>query len=74
MAEKQMKFEQALAKLEGVVAKLETGNVPLDQALKYYEEGMSLIRFCSAKLDEAEQRIEAVRKTDAGFVTEPFGE
>lgn len=74
MAEKQMKFEQALAKLEAVVAKLEAGNVPLDQALKYYEEGMALIRFCNAKLGEAEQRIEAVRVTENGFVTEPFGE
>ena len=60
--------------LEDVVSRLEAGNVPLDEALAQYEEGMKLIRFCTARLDEAEQRIEAVRKTENGFLTEPFGE
>ncbi|MBE6604414.1 MAG: exodeoxyribonuclease VII small subunit [Ruminococcaceae bacterium] len=74
MANEQLKFEQAMTDLASVVAKLEAGNVPLDEALQYYEEGMRLIRFCTACLDEAEQRIEAVRKTESGFVTEPFGD
>ena len=72
MAKKELRFEEALSKLEAVVAKLEAGNVPLDEALASYEEGMELIRFCNARLDEAEQRIEAVRKTENGFVTEAF--
>ncbi len=72
MAKKELRFEEALSKLEAVVAKLEAGNVPLDEALTSYEEGMELIRFCNARLDEAEQRIEAVRKTENGFVTEAF--
>ena len=74
MANEELKFEQAMKSLTAVVEKLEAGNVPLDEALRYYEEGMKLIRFCTACLDEAEQRIEAVRRTDNGFVTEPFGE
>ena len=70
MAQKKMRFEQALEKLETVVAKLEAGNVPLDEALASYEEGMELIRVCSKQLDEAEQRVEAIRIKDDGFVTE----
>lgn len=65
-----MRFELALEKLETVVAKLEAGNVPLDEALASYEEGMELIRICNKQLDEAEQRVEAVRISDNGFVTE----
>lgn len=70
MSEKNMRFEKALEKLETVVAKLEAGNVPLDEALACYEEGMELIRVCNKQLDEAERRVEAVRKSDNGFMTE----
>ena len=73
MAEKELPFEEALQRLEAVVEKLEAGNVPLDAALSYYEEGVSLIRLCNEKIDAAQQRVEAVRKTDKGFTTEPFG-
>lgn len=73
MAKKELRFEEALSRLEAVVSKLEGGNVPLDEALASYEEGMALIRFCNERLDEAQQRIEAVRKTENGFVTESFG-
>lgn len=74
MANEQMKFEEAMKQLEFVVNKLEEGNAPLDEALSYYEEGVKLIRFCTACLDDAEQRIEMVHKTENGFVTKPFGE
>lgn len=70
MSDKKMRFEEALEKLETVVARLEAGNVPLDEALASYEEGMELIRACTKQLDEAEQRVEAVRKSANGFVTE----
>lgn len=73
MAENELQFEEALQRLEAVVEKLEAGNVPLDAALSYYEEGVSLIRLCNEKIDAAQQRVEAVRKTDKGFTTEPFG-
>jgi len=52
------KFEDALEKLENIVKKMETGELPLDDALKSFEEGIKLIRFCQAKLDEAERRVE----------------
>ena len=52
------KFEDALEKLEDIVRKMEAGDIPLDEALKSFEEGIKLIRFCSAKLEETERRVE----------------
>jgi exodeoxyribonuclease VII small subunit len=52
------KFEDALEKLENIVRDMEKGDMPLDSALKSFEEGIRLIRFCSAKLDETQRRVE----------------
>ena len=51
------KFEDALEKLENIVRNMEAGEMSLDSALKSFEEGVRLIRFCSAKLDETQRRI-----------------
>jgi len=50
-------FEDCMAQLEKIVEALESGNLPLEQALKKFEEGMGLSRFCFDKLDESEQKI-----------------
>lgn len=52
------KFEDALEKLENIVKEMEAGEMPLDSALKSFEEGIRLIRFCSAKLEETQRRVE----------------
>ncbi|KQC10426.1 MAG: exodeoxyribonuclease VII small subunit [Smithella sp. SDB] len=52
------KFEDALEKLEDIVRKMEAGDIPLEEALKSFEEGVRLIRFCSAKLEETQRRVE----------------
>jgi exodeoxyribonuclease VII small subunit len=57
-------FEGAIAELEGVVKKLEEGDLPLEQSLALYERGVQLSRFCHARLEEAERRIEIL--TDRG--------
>jgi exodeoxyribonuclease VII small subunit len=54
---KEMSFEASLKRLEEIVIKLESGELPLDESLKLYEEGAALSIICSKKLDEAEQRI-----------------
>lgn len=73
MAEK--KFETALAKLEDIVKKLEQGDLPLEQSLRLFEEGVKLARDCSKRLDEAERKVEVLRKGRAGTMTvEPFNE
>lgn len=54
----ELKFEQALVRLEEIVRSLERGESNLDEALSLYEEGVKLARFCNTKLDEAEAKIE----------------
>ena len=60
---KNLKFETALDKLSAVIEKLEDSETTLDEALKLYEEGIALIRFCTQKLDDAEQKIKLLQKT-----------
>jgi exodeoxyribonuclease VII small subunit len=51
-------FEGAIAELESVVKKLEEGDLPLEQSLALYERGVQLSRYCHARLEDAERRIE----------------
>ena len=53
-------FEAALAELDGLVKKLEEGDLSLEQSLALYERGIQLSRFCHARLEEAERRIEVL--------------
>ena len=72
---KEMPFEQALKKLEGIVENLENGDLGLEDALKQYEEGVRLADLCSKRLTEAEKRVEVLMKTNAGkFKTVTFEE
>jgi exodeoxyribonuclease VII small subunit len=71
--EKKEKFEDALEKLEKIVAQLEEGDISLEESLKLFEEGIRLSRFCSQKLDEAEKRVEILLKDkDGELIREPF--
>ena len=68
-----IKFEDALARLEQIVDTLEAGNLPLEDSLKVFEEGVGLARRCARYLDEAEKRIELLTKDEAGLLrVEPF--
>ena len=53
-------FEAAVAELEGIVKKLEEGDLPLEKSLELYERGVQLSRFCHTRLEEAERRIEVL--------------
>lgn len=59
-------FEDALASLEAVVARLESGDMPLEQALEAFEAGVALSRRCAATLDAAERRIEILMAERVG--------
>jgi exodeoxyribonuclease VII small subunit len=73
MAEK--KFEAALARLEEIVKDLEQGDLPLEQSLKLFEEGIKLSRICNRRLEDAERRVEILLKDEAGkLVAHPFDE
>ena len=64
MSEKKLKFEDALARLERIVAEMEGGDLPLDDMLKRFEEGRKLVQFCSAELDASRLRIEKVTSAE----------
>ncbi|MEK6698150.1 MAG: exodeoxyribonuclease VII small subunit [Nitrospirota bacterium] len=71
MAEK--KFEAALARLEEIVKELEKGDLPLEQSLKLFEEGVKLSRICNKQLEDAERKVEILLKDKAGTMTaQPF--
>jgi exodeoxyribonuclease VII small subunit len=59
-------FEAALKQLEEIVQRLERGELPLEESLKLYEEGIRLSRVCHAKLEEAEGKIELLMKDARG--------
>lgn len=63
------KFEAALTRLEQIVQRLEKGELPLEESLVLYEEGISLSRLCHAKLEEAEGKIEMLVKDARGDLT-----
>lgn len=68
------KFEDALQKLENIVKKMETGDLPLEEAMKSFEEGIKLIRFCSAKLEETQRRVETLLGKEGDTRTKSFQE
>lgn len=66
-------FEKALERLETIVRELEKGALSLEDALKLFEEGIKISRFCSSKLEEAERKVEILLKDSRGkLVEEPF--
>jgi exodeoxyribonuclease VII small subunit len=66
------KFEECLGRLETIVTQLENGEVPLEQALKLFEEGMQLSGTCRKELEEAEGKIEILLKKNGKLQPEPF--
>lgn len=73
-AHQQLGFEAALERLEGLVARLESGDLTLEAALEAFEEGVSLTRRCAAQLERAERRIESLVREGGRLVERPFGE
>jgi len=75
VARKKEKFEEALQKLETIVARMEQGDLPLEEALKAFEEGVRLAKFCTTKLDEAERKVEKLIRDQSGTLqSTPFSE
>ena len=69
----QKTFEQSMKQLEQIVQELEDGDLPLEKALKKFEEGMKLTKLCSEKLDETEKKISLLLKNAEGQIAErPF--
>ena len=65
-------FEQALAELESLVERLESGDLPLDEALQTFERGVALTRHCQGALKAAQQKVEILLKRSGAAGVEPF--
>ncbi|HQZ83602.1 MAG TPA: exodeoxyribonuclease VII small subunit [Pyrinomonadaceae bacterium] len=63
---KELSFEDSLSALEKIVAKLENGELKLDESLALFEEGIALSRSCRGRLDAAERRIEMLSRSADG--------
>lgn len=59
---KELKYEQAVSRLEEIIAVLEQSDVSLDEALELFEEGTKLTALCNKKLNEAKQKITEIKK------------
>ncbi len=66
------KFEDCLQRLEKIVDELEKGDLPLEQALKLFEEGMELSNSCRKELESAEGKVEILLKQNGKMHAEPF--
>jgi exodeoxyribonuclease VII small subunit len=65
-ADKELSFEQAMERLEKLVAELEGGDLPLERSLRIFEEGVRLVRFCSDRLHAAELRVRELEESPDG--------
>ena len=70
----EISFEEALARLESIVDRLERGDLELEVALGAFEEGVALTRRCTSRLQDAERRIELLVREGEQWIARPFGE
>ncbi len=65
-------FEQAIERIEAIVAQMEDGTLGLDEMMARFEEGRVLIRFCRERLHEVEKKVELLLEKEGELTTEPF--
>ena len=70
---KSEQFEEAVKRLQAIVEKLERGDLPLEQSMESFAEGMQLVQLCHQKLEEAEKKVQILTKDPQGaWTTTPF--
>jgi exodeoxyribonuclease VII small subunit len=69
---KEAGFESTLAELETLVARMEAGNLPLEEAMRSFERGVQLTRECQAALEAAQLRVQVLTQRAAGATLEDF--
>ncbi len=65
-------FEQAMTRLEQIVKSLESGNVPLEDLIKLFDEGTALVKLCTERLDKAEEKVRLLQMKDGILTEEEF--
>ena len=68
--ENKLSFEEAISQLEHLVSKLEQGDVPLEEAISYFKEGMELSKLCDEKLKDVQEQMAVILGEDGDF--KPF--
>ena len=71
-SKKNLNLEKSLAELEALVDELESGDLPLEKALKKFEDGIKLTRLCQAALKDAEQKVQLLVQSTGGDKLEDF--
>jgi exodeoxyribonuclease VII small subunit len=71
-AGKEAGFEATLAQLEGLVSRMEAGDLPLDEALRNFEQGVKLARDCQQQLQQAQQRVQILQQEAGSARLVPF--
>ena len=72
MPKKELSFENAMQRLEEIVALLENGDCPLEESLKLFEEGVKLVKLCNNKLENVESSIKKLTNINGEIVEEDF--
>lgn len=72
--DKEMSFEQAMRSLEEIVSKLEEGDVPLEKAISYYQEGMNLSKLCNNKLKSVQDKMTKIMNEQGELESFALGE
>ena len=73
MSEKNQSFEEMLKRLEEIVRALDAVDTPLEESLALFEEGAGLVKKCTEKLDQAQQKVSLLTRSPEGTITEePF--
>lgn len=70
MEKEALSFEKAIEELEGIVARLEKGELALDESIDFFQRGVELSKYCSKRLDEAERRITLLVEGENGELGE----
>ncbi len=74
MAKKEIMFEEAIQRLEKIVDALESGEFPLEESLKIFEEGVKLVKLCNKKLETIEGSVKKLVNIDGELIEEDFDE
>lgn len=69
---REMQFEEAMEKLEQIVNRLENEEVPLEEAIELFQEGMRLSKWCGGKLDQVEKKIDMLIEEEGQWVKREF--
>ena len=70
--EEEVSFEEALANLEEIIQRMESGEAPLDSLVTHYQTGVKMLKLCRNKIEGAEMKIKEVQEKEGAFIEKDF--